>query len=63
MKQMTKEEVERFLMTGTRTGKVATVRRDGSAHVVPVWFTIDNDEHGMNIVFETHKQSAKGRHL
>ncbi|MEU4105974.1 pyridoxamine 5'-phosphate oxidase family protein, partial [Streptomyces tanashiensis] len=26
---------------GTRTAKLATVRDDGSPHVVPVWFLLD----------------------
>jgi len=63
MKQMTKEEIENFLLTGTRTGNVATCRKDGAAHVVPVWFSTDKDESGLNIVFATGKQSAKGKHL
>ena len=60
MKEMTKHEVQNFLMAGTLTGKVATSRKDGVAHVVPVWFILDNDA---NIIFATGKQSAKGKHL
>jgi PPOX class probable F420-dependent enzyme len=60
MKEMTKHEVQNFLMAGTLTGKVATSRKDGAAHVVPVWFILDNDA---NIIFATGKQSAKGKHL
>ena len=60
MKEMTEQEVQNFLMTGTLTGKVATSRKDGVAHVVPVWFILDNDA---NIIFATGKQSAKGKHL
>ena len=60
MKVMTKQEVQAFLMAGTRTGKVATSRKDGVAHVVPIWFILDKDG---NIIFVTGKQSAKGRHL
>ena len=36
----TKEEIRRFLMQGTFTGKLATVKEDGSSHVVPIWFAI-----------------------
>ena len=60
MKEMTEQEVQNLLMTGTLTGKVATSRKDGVAHVVPVWFILDNDA---NIIFATGKQSAKGKHL
>jgi PPOX class probable F420-dependent enzyme len=57
---MTEQEIQNFLMAGTLTGKVATSRKDGVAHVVPVWFILDNDA---NIIFATGKQSAKGKHL
>lgn len=60
MKEMTEQEIQNFLMAGTLTGKVATSRKDGVAHVVPVWFILDNDA---NIMFATGKQSAKGKHL
>lgn len=60
MKKMTEQEVQNFLMAGTLTGKVATSRKDGVPHVVPIWFIVDNDA---NIIFATGKQSAKGKHL
>lgn len=63
MKEMTEQEIQNFLMTGTLTGKVGTSRKDGVIHVVPVWFTVDNDAKGLNIIFATGKQSAKGKHL
>ncbi len=31
---MSKEEISKFLMQGTFTGKLATVKEDESAHVV-----------------------------
>ena len=36
MKEITEQEIQNFLMTGTLTGKVASSRKDGLAHVVPV---------------------------
>jgi PPOX class probable F420-dependent enzyme len=33
--------------------------RDGQPHVMPVWFVLD----GEDIVFTTHGESAKGKHL
>ena len=57
--RMTPEEVRAFLMAGTRTGKLATVRRDGAPHVVPIWFVLDGDD----VIFTTGSTSAKGRHL
>jgi PPOX class probable F420-dependent enzyme len=42
MTEMSKAEIGRFLMRGTFTGKLATVKKDGSSHVVPIWFVLDN---------------------
>jgi PPOX class probable F420-dependent enzyme len=55
---MTEDEWRRFVMEGTRTGKLATVRKDGSATVVPVWFVLDDDG---AFVFMTGAGSAKGQ--
>ena len=41
MTEMSKAEISRFLMRGTFTGKLATVKDDGSSHVVPIWFVLD----------------------
>lgn len=46
-----------FLMTGTRTAKLATVKANGRPHVTPVGFVLD----GNDIVFSTGKRSVKGR--
>ena len=56
---MTREEWRAFLQLGTRTGKLATVRKDGWPHVVPVWFVLD----GEDIVFTTGARTVKGRAL
>ncbi|GHO44456.1 PPOX class F420-dependent oxidoreductase [Ktedonospora formicarum] len=52
-------QVRSFLLDGTRTGKIATVRSDHRPHVVPVWFNLDGDE----IVFTTGKDSLKAKNL
>ena len=36
-REMSREEWRAFVMEGTRTAKVAVVRRDGSPSVAPVW--------------------------
>jgi PPOX class probable F420-dependent enzyme len=59
MKIMSDTEWRAFVSAGTRTLKVATVRADGSPHVVPVWFVLDGDD----IVFNTGVESLKGRAL
>lgn len=58
-RDMSREEWRSFLSQGTRTGKLATVRRDGSPHVVPIWFVLDGDD----IVLTTGRDSIKGRSL
>ena len=55
---MSEDEWRRFVMEGTRTGKLATVRTDGSATVVPIWFVLDDDG---TFVFTTPAGSAKGK--
>ena len=40
MRTMTTEEAYAFLEAGTRTGKVASTKADGRAHVTPVWFVV-----------------------
>ena len=59
MKPMTDAEWRSFLDEGTRTAKLATVRADGSPHVVPIWFLVDGDD----VVFMTMRTSVKGKNL
>lgn len=59
MQSMTKEEINSFLLSGTRTGKLAFVRKDGRPLVTPIWFVLDGDD----IMFMTHETSGKGRAL
>jgi PPOX class probable F420-dependent enzyme len=59
MRNMTHEEAIDFLSAGTRTGKLATVRANGRAHVTPIWFVVDGDD----LVFNTWHTSAKAKHL
>ncbi|MEE1790276.1 PPOX class F420-dependent oxidoreductase [Streptomyces sp. BE308] len=56
---MTDEERRVFLSEGTRTAKLSTVRADGSPHIAPVWFLLDGDD----LVFNTGKETVKGRNL
>ncbi|MDT0379773.1 PPOX class F420-dependent oxidoreductase [Streptomyces sp. DSM 42041] len=58
-KKMTEDEWRAFVSAGTRTGKLATVRADGSPHVAPVWFVLDGDD----VVFNTGAETVKGRNL
>ena len=57
MKEMTPAERRAFLTHGTRTGKLATRRRDGQPHATPVWFVLDGDD----LIFMTWHTSVKGK--
>ncbi|GID14832.1 PPOX class F420-dependent oxidoreductase [Actinocatenispora rupis] len=59
MPGMTEPEWRAFVLAGTRTAKVATVRRDGRPHVTPIWFDLDGPE----LVFTTWHESVKARSL
>ena len=59
MREMTDTETQEFLLTGTRTGKLAWVSQTGAPHVAPIWFTLDGDD----IIFNTHSESGKGKAL
>ncbi|GKQ35958.1 PPOX class F420-dependent oxidoreductase [Streptomyces sp. A012304] len=59
MHRMTDQQWRAFVSEGTRTGKLSTVRADGSPHVTPVWFLLDGDD----VVFNTEKDGVKGRNL
>ena len=56
---MDDEEIAAFLSRGTRTGKLATAGPSGAPHVAPVWFVVD----GRELVFQTGRDTVKGRHL
>ena len=55
--QMAGDELNQFLIAGTRTGKLATTRADGSPHVAPIWFILDGDD----LIFMTGENTVKGR--
>ncbi|WP_375491803.1 PPOX class F420-dependent oxidoreductase [uncultured Jatrophihabitans sp.] len=57
--QMSDDDRRAFLLHGTRTGVVSTVRKDGTPHAAPVWFVLDGDV----VVFMTGRETVKGRNL
>ena len=57
--KMTDEQWRAFVSAGTRTGKLSTVRADGAPHIAPIWFVLDGDD----LVFNTGKDTVKGRNL
>ena len=66
MTEMSKAEIGRFLMRGTFTGKLGTIRKDGSSHVVPFWFVLDNrNSRGQigDIILTTGDTSVKAQNI
>jgi len=66
MTEMSQTEIRKFLNKGTFTGKLATVKKDGSSHVVPIWFVLDHRKIGDkigNIYFTTGNSSIKAKNI
>ncbi len=59
MERMTPEECRRFLRSPVRTGKLATVRKDGRPLIVPVWYDLEEE----TLVFMTGRDSTKARNM
>jgi PPOX class probable F420-dependent enzyme len=59
MPRLSDDEAFAFVSAAPRTGKLATVRADGSPHVAPVWVAVD----GHSLLFNTGADSVKGRTL
>ena len=60
MSEMTRDEIRNFLLQGTFTGKLGTISKNGTPHVVPIWFTLDDED---NIIFNTDKNSVKAKNI
>lgn len=41
---MTNDEIRDFLLRGTYTGKLGTINKDRTPHVVPIWYTVDKED-------------------
>jgi PPOX class probable F420-dependent enzyme len=60
MKKMNQEEIREFLMIGTFTGKLGTINKDGSTHITPIWYILDENN---IITFTTYFKSVKAKNL
>jgi PPOX class probable F420-dependent enzyme len=60
MSEMTKDEIRSFLLQGTFTGKLGTISKNGTPHIVPIWFTLDDED---NILFTTSDTSVKAKNI
>jgi PPOX class probable F420-dependent enzyme len=63
MYTMSREQWLQFVLTGTRTGKLAVTRASGAPHVTPIWFLVDTPERGDEVVFTTGDTSLKAKAL
>lgn len=66
MPEMSQREIRRFLLKGTFTGKLATVKKDGSPHIVPIWFVLDSRNKNarvFDIFFTTGSTSVKAKNI
>lgn len=61
MRKMEEAEIRSFMVTGSKTGKLATVRADGSPHVAAIWFTFE--EPTGDVVFMTWHESLKAGNM
>ena len=59
MTSVSDPEISAFLSEGTRTGILGYASANGRPLVVPVWFIVEDG----SLVFNTGKDSAKGRSL
>ena len=59
-------------MQGTFTGKLATVKKDGSSHIIPIWFVLDGSSNkggsgrkgkDEDIIFTTDSTSVKAKNI
>ena len=57
---MTNDEIRDFLLKGTYTGKLGTINKDGTPHVVPIWYTVDKQD---NVIFNTGSESVKAENI
>ena len=60
MAEMTKDEIRNFLLKDTFTGKLGTINKNGTPHVVPIWYTLDDED---NILFNTDNNSVKAKNI
>ena len=60
MPEMTSYEIRNFLLKWTFTGKLGTVNKNGTSHIVPIWYALNKEN---NILFNTGKNSVKAKNI
>lgn len=59
MQKMSKDEINKFLIEGTRTGKISTIRNNGLPHIAPIWFVWEDEK----IYFATMSTTIKAKNI
>lgn len=59
MNVMSEAQWRAFLLSDSRTAKLATVRANGAPHCVPIWYCFDGDE----LVFSSGRSTVKVRNI
>ena len=54
-------EIRAFLSEGTRTAKLAWAAADGRPLVAPVWFVVEGPDDAPELLFNTGRDTGKGR--
>jgi len=57
---MSQAEIYAFMGSGSKTGKLATVRQDGSPHIAAIWFDFDTNG---DLMFLTGEHTVKAGNL
>ena len=59
MHKMSQDEIDEFLVEGTRTGKISTIRKNGLPHLAPIWFVWEDGK----IYFTTMSATIKAKNI
>ena len=57
MPGLSRKDALAFIVAAPRTAKLATIKKDGSPHVVPVWVDLDGEQ----VVFNVGRDSLKAK--
>ncbi|MEC3976681.1 PPOX class F420-dependent oxidoreductase [Amycolatopsis sp. H20-H5] len=63
MHEMSRGEWWEFASAGTRTGKLGVTRKDGTPHVTPIWFLLNEADGHDELIFTTVTAGLKGKAL
>ncbi|MDH5432251.1 MAG: PPOX class F420-dependent oxidoreductase [Nitrosopumilus sp.] len=59
MQKMSNDEINEFLIEGTKTGKISSIRKNGLPHIAPIWFVWEDEK----IYFTTLSATIKAKNI